>query len=298
MKKLLICLLLFCCSTAAYANNPLLTPQKEAPKHVAKQVQYPKGIQQFIYKIFDIQNDMKSQLSSLIRDIRDGGSKKSLLIILVLSFGYGMVHALGPGHGKTIACSYFLSTESRYRKGALLGNAVSFLHTLSAVIVVVVVYIILKQSFLNTFDTIDYWVRLISYGIIVFIGLFLLGRSVRHVWTDKRSTATHNHHAQERSIIPVSLAIGMVPCPGTTIVLLFAMSQGVLLLGILSVSAMALGMALTITMVSVITILARNMVASLLSQYQHRVALIHSTLEITGAFLVVLVGGSLLYTLF
>ena len=54
-----------------------------------------------------------------------------LLGLLALSAGFGAVHALAPGHGKTIMAAYLVGTRGRPRDAVLLGTIVSLMHTAS-----------------------------------------------------------------------------------------------------------------------------------------------------------------------
>ncbi len=62
--------------------------------------------------------------------------KGSLVIVLglLLAVGFGAVHALAPGHGKTIMAAYLVGTRGRPRDAVLLGGIVSLMHTLSVLV--------------------------------------------------------------------------------------------------------------------------------------------------------------------
>ena len=69
-----------------------------------------------------------------------------LFMSLLLAFAFGAVHALGPGHGKTITAAYLVGTEAKTRQAALVGIAVSLMHT-GSVLALGFVFLVLARSF-------------------------------------------------------------------------------------------------------------------------------------------------------
>ena len=52
---------------------------------------------------------------------------------LAFAFLYGVLHTLGPGHGKVVVVSYFVSRDARLWRGVLMGVQIAVTHVLSAV---------------------------------------------------------------------------------------------------------------------------------------------------------------------
>ena len=113
-----------------------------------------------------------------MRAIRDGETSLPLLIGLALAFAYGVVHALGPGHGKLVVVSYFLAREARIARGLLMGLQIAVCHVLSALVVVALADLVLRQAFGGPPAEVA-GVRLVSYGLIAAIGLVMLAQAVR-----------------------------------------------------------------------------------------------------------------------
>jgi hypothetical protein len=83
------------------------------------------------------QRQIQHQLSTSLQDVGSGtGSAAALWILLSLCFSYGVVHTLGPGHGKAVIVAYFLDgTEPRrWIEGLFAGAWIAITHTLSALI--------------------------------------------------------------------------------------------------------------------------------------------------------------------
>ncbi|MBK8457397.1 MAG: nickel/cobalt transporter [Phyllobacteriaceae bacterium] len=84
-------------------------------------------------------------------------------------------------------------------------------------------------------------------------------------------------------------AVGLRPCSGALIVLTFALLNGLILGGVLSVLAMAFGTALTVSALAILAVTAKN-AAVRLSGGGRAGALVHDGIEIAGASLVLLLG--------
>src|SRR5690606_29824480 len=191
-----------------------------------------------------------------------------------LSFLYGIFHAAGPGHGKVVISSYVLANTRQLRKGVMLSGLSALMQALVAIGFVLVLAGILNLTSTARGEA-AHWVGVISYAMVALLGLWLVVRKVfgwghSHGSHDHAggegphpSHAHHNHdhshpHHDEhghmhhaigpedisgdwREQLGVVLAVGMRPCSGALVVLVFALSQGLLFAGIASVLLMALG---------------------------------------------------------
>ena len=271
-------------------DNPLIS--KEPQKKRVISIQYPVFIQKILSKIVPLQRKLNAKLIKLTREIKNTHSKKSLFIVVFISFIYGMIHALGPGHGKTITWSYFLSKQANIKKGILVGNAIAFLHAGSALIIVFIFQFIVKQAHLTAFEDVSRTIRLISYAFIALIGLFLLIRT----WLDLRRKKDHPENslsyddAKPENMIPVAIAVGLIPCPGAVIILLFSSSMGVLKLGVLLTLIMAAGMGVTISSVGVLTIVTKRGVLKFISERSKARTVFQAATAIVGSGFILLLG--------
>jgi len=93
----------------------------------------------------------------------------------------------------------------------------------------------------------------------------------------------------------LALIAFLIPCTGAVIVLLFSISMGILGIGIISTLCMALGMATTISLVGVSTILAKKGVTKFIINRPKVNMILQTTLSIIGALLLTLL-GILLFT--
>ena len=106
----IVLIVLFSFATVLASDNPFIS--KKSSREAEKPVAYPVFVQQILHKINLVQRKINGEMSELTRKIRDEHSKKALFVILLLAFIYGTVHAVGPGHGKMIIFSYFLSKKA------------------------------------------------------------------------------------------------------------------------------------------------------------------------------------------
>ena len=226
----------------------------------------------------------------------DGMSRPTILG-LALAFAYGVIHAAGPGHGKLVVMTYFLSREARIGRGLLMGVQIAVMHVLSAVVVVVFADLLLRRGFGGAPSEVPA-VRIASYGLILLIGSAMLWRAVRRAWAP---AGRHHHHhdhdcgcgARHGEGGLLSLGVGLVPCTGSVLILLYAMANGILPAGLLLVGTIALGMAVTMGGLGLLSVLARRFVAGRLSHGQGRAA---AAVDILGSAAIVLLGGGLLLT--
>ena len=281
------------CSTSLAGDNPLIS--KEPDKKVVKSIRYPAPIQKILNKIAPLQHKLNRQMVRLTREIKDTHSKKALFIIVLISFIYGTIHALGPGHGKTITFSYFLLKKADIRKGIIIGNLIAFLHVGSALIIVLILYLIVKRAYLTSFEDISRIIKLISYALIALIGLFLLIKTFVDLRRKKgrQEDGISYDQMDTRSMIFPIIAVGMIPCPGAVIILLFSISIDMLKIGIILALIMALGMAVTISSVGVLTIIAKRGVLKFASGRNRVGDIFQAATGIIGSLLILLLGAFL-----
>ena len=112
----------------------------------------------------------------------------TILIGLAVAFGLGAIHALSPGHGKTIVAAYLVGTRGTPRHALFLGAMVTFTHTVS------VFLLGLATLFLSRYvlpERIYPVLGVISGVSIVWIGAILLYQRIR---TARRAAAPHHEH--------------------------------------------------------------------------------------------------------
>jgi ABC-type nickel/cobalt efflux system permease component RcnA len=83
-----------------------------------------------------IQGRLDAQLQDILASQRDGTSRLAAWTLVALSFGYGVLHALGPGHGKLAVSAYLISHRARVAHAVVLSAWSACVQTLSAIVLV------------------------------------------------------------------------------------------------------------------------------------------------------------------
>ncbi len=293
-KFFLLISLFFILNSVMAQDNPFLSKGKTTSRREAgrKTLHYPRFAQKIIGKIALVQRSLNKHLAELTKKIKETKSTKILFLIILITFIYGAVHALGPGHGKTLTFSYFLSEETNIKKGITVGCIIGFLHATSALVLVLILYFTIKKAYLNNIESMSRTIKIISYSLIAGIGLFLLIKNIYN--TNRKKNIKGEGIKPFQSAIPFSLAVGLIPCTGATIVLLFSLSLGVLKIGIISTFFMALGMAVTISSVGILTVLAKDNFKKILLKRSKLGFLIQRIFSVGGAFLIFALGVTLM----
>ena len=275
-------------------ENPFVS--KQAP---AKEIRLPAFASRLMGQVMLWQHELNTKLTEQVRRIKDEKSWQVFWPLMLACFLYGVVHAAGPGHGKVVVFSYLLSRRSNIRQGILLGNLISLFHAVSGMAIVLVLYFVIKTVYLASFEAISRQVGIISYSLVLLIGLGLL---VHTLFTIRRSPSSPTENVtssgimQNKSVLPLAVAVGMVPCPGVVIVMLFALSFNLLALGLAMSLIMALGMAATISLAGVLTILGKEGLLRGLSRKERTQHVIRKSLSILGSLLIIAFGAMLLST--
>jgi ABC-type nickel/cobalt efflux system permease component RcnA len=266
------------------ARSPLPAPGGEG----AGVLPVPAFFQDVSARISLAQRQLNMTLSREMRRIRETGSLGAMLTVSLVSFVYGVLHAVGPGHGKLVVSAFFLGREARIVKGVIMGGLVSVLQTFSAIAIVLVLVFILGRG---GFDVVQQsaWVEVASYGLIVLIGLYLIyaavtGRHLGHHHAEPDRDDRHVHRG-------VVLAAGLTPCASAIIIMLFALANGVLAIGIAAALVMALGMSVTVSLVGISTIAARKTLLNVMAARPRAALWLRRVLTLTGALLVTAVGS-------
>lgn len=195
------------------------------------------------------------------------GEPGALWVGVGLAFLYGVIHAAGPGHGKLVIVSYFLAERARIGRGLLMGAEIAFFHVVSAVAVVALADVLLRQVFGGPPSEV-LAVRLVSYGAILAVGLAMLWGAVRRAMGAHARACDHGYGHDAAHGAPrtwrqrlLSFAVGLVPCTGAVLVMLYALANAIVATGALLVAAIGLGMAITMGALGLFAVLFRGWVA-------------------------------------
>ena len=236
---------------------------------------------EFFNQIVNWQYYLNSSIAAYIKDVNENGLSAAL-VVLAISFIYGLVHAAGPGHGKALVSFYFLSRGGSYKEAIKLGYLISFVHALSALSVTFIIYFILQGFFSKTFKELSNISMIISAVMIIVVGIYLFVKAIKAKKEKERTD-----FSKEKSEYAVAFSAGIVPCPGVMTIVLFCVSTGNLYLGILAAIVMSLGMGFTISLAGILTSYASSKSGNYLKTKGY-------LLEMFGAVFIIILGVFLL----
>lgn len=227
------------------------------------------------------QRALHGRLASAMRAVQDN-QHLALWNLVALGFFYGIFHAAGPGHGKFVISTYVATTESGVRRGIALTFVSSLLQGLTAVAVIEVTVRLLGLA-LRDARTGATTVETASYVLLALVGAGLAVSASLRLWRRLRekSAPGHDHvhesapgHAQDHAHGPdaaslaapmkpahalaIVLSVGLRPCSGAVLVLLFAKVAGLASAGIAAVAAISLGTAITVSALALTAVYARR----------------------------------------
>jgi nickel/cobalt transporter (NicO) family protein len=315
------------------------------------------------------QSEFYREMSSTIRAAKADGS--AVWTLLAISFAYGIFHAAGPGHGKTVISSYLVANEETARRGIVLSFVSALLQSLIAVLIVGIGAWLLNVT-AKAMCGAERVIEIASYTLIAAFGVRLVwskgggfiralqssyGRSEpqlapalahaaalhhnhgHHLYGDDghghhhdhapapaiaaldpmpgRAHAEHHdhgHHVHDehcghshgpeptqlagpggwRRGFSAVLTVGIRPCSGAILVLVFSLAQGLFWAGIAATFVMGLGTAITVAIIAIIAVSAKGLARRMTASREGGGALLRRGIEFGAAGLVLLFGVGLL----
>jgi ABC-type nickel/cobalt efflux system permease component RcnA len=257
-----------------------------------------------------LQSRVNRAINAQLMEIKAGDKPWALWGGLLIGFLYGVFHALGPGHGKSVIVGYFLGREAHPLRGIAMASWISLSHVVGAIVIVTVVHFILSQSLASPVDEVD-GLRVFSYAAILLIGLGMLWSALRggghaHAHDHGHHHGHDHHHDEHCAHVPgarkeqglLGFAAGFIPCSGAILILVFALTNGIVWSGIAMTLAIAVGMAITLSIMGVASILVRRQIVLRLpdSAVASRAFTLIGPILVTAIGAVLLCGALLLQT--
>ncbi|NLQ18029.1 nickel/cobalt transporter [Marinomonas sp. M1K-6] len=285
--------------------------------------------QDFIQWTLSQQATFHRELVSLVRSISKGGSPVLLWGLISTSFFYGVFHAAGPGHGKAVISAYMLASKAPLRRGVSLAFLCAGVQAVMAILVILVLSQVFSLA--GKAMQISRFFEIASFAAVGLIGVWILLRLLRgqsgcghdhseeshspdhltehhHSDADRGHSHEHSdnhaccaHHADEaktarRSIWAMVAAVGIRPCTGAILVLLFSLSTGIFLWGIVATFAMALGTAITVAVLAGVSVLVRDTGLALSSEHRVWRQRVSRIFGFMAAFALIIISGSMIWS--
>ncbi len=223
-------------------------------------------------------------LAGVFSDAADG--KGVLIFLLLAAFGWGALHALSPGHGKAMVAAYLVGTRGTAKHALALGATVTITHTIG-VFALGLVTLALSQYIVP--EQLYPWLTVASGAMVVLVGAGVLRSRLRvrraaaahahahahghehdhshgHEHEHSHSHGGHSHtHGPEdltwRGLLGMGASAGLIPCPSALVVLLGAISQHQVGLGLLLITTFSVGLAATLSGLGLAVVYARSLLA-------------------------------------
>ena len=301
--------------------------------------------------VLDKQQGLQRTLATSVKGLKTDNPMAGALTLAGLSFLYGILHAVGPGHGKTIISSYVVANEETVRRGVIISFIAAGLQALTAVALVALLLFGLNATGLQ----VNAWsnqLESLSYAMIAMVGLYLLITQLYRLWRNWRSSpvahaagaqaahdhgehhrprittttmpttisSDHDHHDHDhhghhhapgeacdhivdarqlagpfswRKVMAVVFSVGIRPCTGAILVLVFAVTQGLFWAGVAATFAMAFGTAITVAVLATLALGSRELALKLGGASSRWTNAVWTTCSIGGAVIIFMFGALL-----
>lgn len=252
--------------------------------------------------------------SDRFADLLNGSASSGfVLATFLVAFGLGALHALSPGHGKTIVGAYLVGSRGTARHALFLGLTTTVTHT-AGVFLFGLLVLFASETILP--DRLYPWLGVFSGLLVAAIGYSLL----RGHWRRLRGGAPEPDHSQEtgyhyhlgvghthlpasqssgrarasgrvtwRSLLALGISGGLLPCPSALVVLLSAIALGQTGLGLLLIGVFSLGLASVLTGIGLALVYAGRF----LQRFPMRATRLTRLLPVGSALFITLAGAGI-----
>ncbi|MDP3194794.1 nickel/cobalt transporter [Tabrizicola sp.] len=240
------------------------------------------------------QRAAQERLAGAIRAMR-GGEPGALAAFWAVCFGYGVLHAAGPGHGKLVIGGYGVARRVPVGRLAALALASSLAQAAVAVGLVYVALAVLGLTRTAVEGTAERWMTPVGHAMIAGLGLWLVWRGLRslrrqqqeeehlqpadghphdeHPHDGHRHDHIHGPHCKHahgpsvedveriggwRDGLALVAGIALRPCSGALFVLVLTWQLGIALAGVAGAFVMGLGTAIVTVAAALLAVWARE----------------------------------------
>jgi ABC-type nickel/cobalt efflux system permease component RcnA len=278
--------------------------------------------------LLDIQHKLHRRLAEAVKSLKTESTLGAGFVLVAVSFLYGVFHAAGPGHGKAVISSYVLANGATVRRGITLSFLAAIVRAITAIAIVSILAIFLNAAGIQIRNVAQRF-ETASGLLIGLTGLWLLllylrkrvlpaqagfVQAVPHHHHDEHEHHAHHHHDEAcgcghahmpdadaieknwslSNAAAIVFAIGIRPCTGAILVLVFALTQGLFWAGVGATFAMAIGTAITVSALAVLAVGSRDL--ALRFAGSRWAAGIYDIAAIGGSLLVMLLGAGLFWS--
>ncbi|HLA01576.1 MAG TPA: nickel/cobalt transporter [Aestuariivirga sp.] len=253
-------------------------------------------------------------MSGALRQIKTSSPLAAAWTLMFLSFGYGVFHAAGPGHGKTVISAWLLATENELKRGVVIAFLSSIIQAVVAILLVSILLLVVASAG-NTARDVAGFLESASYAMIGAMGLYLIWTALRphvqHVHHDHHhqdhvhdENCGHAHVAEAKQVrgqwsltkaFSLAFAVGIRPCTGAILVLILANALGIYWAGVTSTLVMAFGTFLTVSIIAAIAVYSKKLAMRLAARDDKWLGWFAFALRLGGGLAIAGLGGLLFW---
>lgn len=237
---------------------------------------------------FEILRSVDKTLSETIDKLTLGFQLSILLVLIATSFAYGIIHSIGPGHGKIIIASFFLKEKHPLKKSLLLAGIIAIFHNGSAVILSFLFYFILTGIKGLLKIRIHNYFNMASGILLTAVGLiFIVLKLMRQ--------GEVSAYVKNRNLALVGISAGIVPCPVAVMIMIFALSKNHALIGLLSVTCISIGMLFLLAAVGFAAIKSREGILRISEKMTRKAEAVSSAVEYLSILVIMAIGVKMIF---
>ena len=253
-------------------------------------------------------------MSGALRQIKTSSPLAAAWTLMFLSFGYGVFHAAGPGHGKTVISAWLLATENELKRGVVIAFLSSIIQAVVAILLVSILLLVVASAGSTARDFAGF-LESASYAMIGAMGLYLIWTALRphvqHVHHDHHhqdhvhdENCGHAHVAEAKQVrgqwsltkaFSLAFAVGIRPCTGAILVLILANALGIYWAGVTSTLVMAFGTFLTVSIIAAIAVYSKKLAMRLAARDDKWLGWFAFALRLGGGLAIAGLGGLLFW---
>ncbi len=205
---------------------------------------------------------------------------------LALALVLGGLHALTPGHGKTLVAAYLVGSRGTVKHAVFLGGIVTFTHTASVIVIGLLALFASRFVMPNVLMPI---LETLSGLLVVYMGARLIGqrwhvfrsnpshahgRSHEHAHTHDHEMGAAHHHGDGHihthlppveginlsNLLAMGVSGGLVPCPEALGIMVIAIGLNRILLGLGLIVSFSFGLAAVLIAIGILLVRSRSLV--------------------------------------
>jgi ABC-type nickel/cobalt efflux system permease component RcnA len=228
------------------------------------------------------------------------------LALVAVGFVYGVFHALGPCHDKMVITGYMLANKRSIRRGMTINVLASLLQAVTAMVLVLGLFYLLGFARAQA----EHIASLMEAGSFVFVAFLGAAQIIRSTREMMHAGHVHNEHCNHahmpdaarvekaqgfRDLTIMTISLGIRPCSGAVLLLVFACILGTIGAGIAATFAMAIGSAFTTAVLALTAVQSKNWALKFFKFSENDLTRTHAVLGIIGGVVIALMGAFFAY---